>query len=99
LHEIYEYQLQDLLRLRRDGFSDAMATAIGAAVALVPTCLETLNGYFLGTPSIPITAVHLLELIVFGAACATGAVSWKVSERRNTRAQEIATQVRGQNPT
>ena len=99
LHEIYEYQLEDLLRLRRDGFSDAMAAAMGAAVALFPTCLESLVGYFVTTPPTPFTALHLSELIIFGAACAVAAVTWKVSERRNTRAREIATQVRGQRPT
>lgn len=96
LHEIYEYQLQDLLRLRRDGFSDAFAIAVGAAVALIPTCVETLAGYFWTTPQVAITPVHLAELIAFGASCAVAIVCWKISERRNKRGEEIASQVRGQ---
>ena len=97
VHEIYESQLQDLLRLRRDGFSDAFATAVGAAVGLVPTCLETVVSYYYETPSIPITKLHLAELIIFGASLAVAITAWMIGEQRSKRAEKIATTVRGQN--
>jgi len=96
IHEIYEHQLRDLLKLRRDRFSDAFAISVGAAVALIPSCVETLDGYFWTTPQIPITPIHLAELVTLGATCAVAVVCWIISDRRSTRAEEIASQVRGQ---
>jgi hypothetical protein len=73
-----------------------MATAIGAAVALIPSCFETLYGYFWTTPPIPITPVHLGELIIFGVAVGIAFVTWRVTEGRKKQAIEVAAQIRGQ---
>jgi hypothetical protein len=96
VHEIYESQLEDLLRLRRDGFSDAFATAVGAAVGLIPTCLETVVGYYYETPSVPISKLHLAELLVFAASIAVSVITWFVGDRRSKRAEKIASTIRGQ---
>lgn len=95
IHEIWESQLAELLRLRRDGYSDAMSGAIGVAAALVPTCLETVVGYF-STPAVSITPLHLAELITFGISLGVAAVTWRVTSQRAAEAQRLANTIRGQ---
>jgi hypothetical protein len=94
LHEIWDHQLVALMNTNRDKFADRMWFLFGIAVALTPTCGETIWGYF--RDNTPITILHLMELIVFGLSIGAGIAIYLMSGARENRSEEIARQVRGQ---
>lgn len=95
LHEIWEAQLTEVLSLRRDNLSDALATAVGVVVGLIPTCAESIIGYF-SNPSVPLSHLHLGELIVFGVATGVAGTAWSISKMRKSRGEDLGATIRGQ---
>jgi hypothetical protein len=96
LHEIWEGQLVELLSLRRDGLSDAMAIAIGVATGLIPTCWESIAGYFSAENPVPLTKLHLAEIVIFGVSLGVAAVAFIINKIRGARSLNLATIIRGQ---
>ena len=98
VHEIWESQLVQLLGLRRDGYSDLLAGAVAAAVSLAPTSSESLVGYFCETPAVPISWLHMIEIVLCGASVAVGIVAYRLIKSRKNEGEELAEIIRGQSP-
>jgi len=95
-HEIYEHQLKDLLSLRRDRYSDLLAATIGAAVALLPSCIGTICNYVKIGSLANVTLEKSLEMLALTASLTAIAILRSVIKKSDKKGENIANEIRGQ---
>jgi hypothetical protein len=93
-HWITDDQLEMLKTSNRDGLSEAMWAFIGGALVGLPPAIETIWEAYIITPSVALSGLHLIEVImVMGCAC-TAATIAIVSGLRSERATTLVDQIR-----
>jgi hypothetical protein len=88
-------KLSSYWNLWRDILSDVLGVTTGAAVALIPTCLESIVGYF-GTPAVPLTILHFAEICLFFLCAGNAGTAYKINRTRKEQGDELAKIIRGQ---
>jgi hypothetical protein len=84
-HDISDEELEMLSGARRDGMSEALWAMIGAAIASLPSAGEAIYKAYLAPQAMPLTEVHLLEIVVFvGAVAAAVSIAIFSSKRGQT---------------
>jgi len=84
IHPVTTDQLAKLMELTRDKWRERLYAFIGAAVAVTPSAAESfLNAYY-AQPPIPLSILHLVEVITFVTSLVgAGLIKWFTKPRED----------------
>jgi len=93
-HLISDEQLNMLAGENRDGLSEAFWAFVAGALGSAPSALESLYGSYFQKPPIPLTLVHLLEVIILAICVALGIGVHFVRSRRTQRVEDLVEKIK-----
>ena len=92
-HNISDEQLDALTRDSGDGLSEMFWGFVSAAVAALPSAGEATWNAFFAIPKVPLSILHLIEIIIVSGAVACAIVVKIISRGRRDRVKELADKI------
>ena len=78
----------------KDGLSEKFWAFVGAALAAAPSALEALWNAYLEVPHVPLSGLHLVEIVIVAVTASGAFIVSRVSRGKSGRVKALVEDIR-----
>ena len=93
-HNISDEELDALASSKREGLSEVMWSMVALATGAAPSASEALWKSYITNPAVPLSALSLLQIVLFVAGAVLAVGSLALVMRRGRAAKDLVVEIR-----